>query len=98
EGLARDVSGFFRGEKQSGVADVLDGAELFQGDRCCHGFHIILTESGQALCDDVAGQHRVDGDTVARKLDGGGAHEAELTSLARAVVAPAREASDGPSD
>src|SRR5262245_10570845 len=92
DGLARDVSGFLRREKQGRVADVLDRAEPFHGDRCCHGIPIVLAEPGQALGDDIAGQDRVDGDAVARKLDAGGTHEAELTSLARAVVTPAREA------
>ena len=46
----------------------------------------------------VAGQHRVDRDGVRGQLDGGGAHEAELPGLARAVVRPAGEAGDRPGD
>ena len=53
---------------------------------------------GQALGDDVARQHGVDRDALGRQLDRGGAHEAELGGLARAVVRPAGEPGDRAGD
>ena len=42
-----------------------------------------------ALRQNVPRQHGVDGDIVRRQFDGGGADEAQLSGLARRIVAPA---------
>ena len=59
---------------------------------------ILLAQLRQPLGDDVAGQDRIDGDAVFRQLDAGGAHEAELPRLGRAVMGPAGIAGDRPGD
>lgn len=80
------------------MADVFGCAELVGWDDGALlveiGFALGLEASGE----DIARLDRIDGDVVASVFECGAAHEAQLSSLARAIMRPARKARDVPRD